>query len=145
MKITNKNFVYSLSRIRHLAHIFLSEEMGKVNIKDIPPSFGDVFVIVAFTGPISLKDISSYTYKDKSTITLIVKHMEKNGYFTRIKNSQDKRSYLIAPTPKALKLKKSFTTISHKMNRKLFNNLSEHEQQQLFTLLEKVLENIKQR
>ncbi|MEW6525525.1 MAG: MarR family transcriptional regulator [Spirochaetota bacterium] len=143
MKITSQNFIYSLSRIRHLAHTFLTEELKKVSITDIPPSFGDVFVIVTFKGPLSLKDISSYTYKDKSTITLIVKHMEKHGYFKRIVNPQDKRSFLIAPTNKSLALKKSFKTISEKMNKKLFYNLSEQEQQHLFILLEKVMANIK--
>lgn len=143
MKVSTQNFIYTLGRIRHLTHLFLEERMRQEGISDIPPSHGDVFVIVCLHGPIPLKDIARFTYKDKSTITGIVKHLEKHGYFLRAKDKLDGRTSLVSASPKAKKIMKNFKSISKKMNTRMFSDFSEQELNALFSYLERIVSNLK--
>ena len=77
MKVSHNNLVYSLGRLRHLAHRFIEREMERRGIEGMAPSFGDVFMIVAARGPLSMKEIARLTYKDKSTITGVVRALER--------------------------------------------------------------------
>lgn len=143
MKVTKKNFIYTLSRIRNLAHLFLERKMREEGISDISPSYGDVFVIACLYGPMPMKEIARFTYKDKSTITGIVKHLEKNGYLTRVKDGRDGRTSMVSATAKAKKIMKSFRSISKKMNNGLFSGFSDDELTLLFSFLERILHNMK--
>ncbi len=143
MNVSKKNFIYTLSRIRHLAHLFLEKKMLEEGISDIPPSYGDVFAIVCVYGPMTMKDIARFTYKDKSTITGIVKHLEKSGYLTREKHDRDGRAMIVIATTKAKKIMRNFRSISKKMNNRLFSDFSEQELSMLFSLLERILHNMK--
>lgn len=143
MKITQKNFIYTLSRIRHLSHLFLERKMREEGISDIPPSYGDVFVIVCLYGPMKMKDITRFTYKDKSTITGIVKHLEKHGYLIREKDNRDGRALMVTATTKAKQIMKNFKSISKEMNTRLFSNFSTQELSLLFSFLERICHNMK--
>jgi len=143
MKIVRKNFIYALGRIRQQAHGFLEKEMAREGIMNISPSFGDVFIIVAVKGPMPMKDIASHTYKDKSTITGVVKALEKHGYLKRVKDPDDGRATLISVTDKAGGIMAAFEAISARMNGRLFDGISEREMQTLFRILGKISGNMK--
>jgi DNA-binding MarR family transcriptional regulator len=143
MKISRQNFIYTLGRVRQQAHAFLEEEMRREGVRNIAPSYGDVFVIVTVKGPMPMKDIARHTYKDKSTITGVVKSLEKHGYLKRVKDPSDGRASLISPTTKARKVMDRFVVISRRMGEKLFNGFSPEEMGTLFEMLERIIGNMK--
>lgn len=143
MRVSRQNFIYAMSRIRHQAHSFLEEEMRREGVRDIAPSFGEVFVIVTIKGPMPMKDIARHTYKDKSTITGVVKSLEKHGYVKRVGDPSDGRASLISPTEKAKKIMAKFTLISRRMNARLFSGFSDGELASLFGMLERISANMK--
>jgi len=145
MKVSRQNFVYTLGRIRHQVHFYLEEELRREGIRDIAPSFGDVFVIVTVKGPLPMKEIARHTYKDKSTITGAVKSLEKHGYFKRMKDPSDGRASLVSPTAKARKTMEKFRVISERMGERLFDGFSEEEESLLFGMLERITAHMKRR
>ena len=142
MKISKQNFIYSLGRIRHQAHSFLDEEMRREGVRNIAPSFGDVFFMVTVRGPMTMKEIALHTYKDKSTITGVVKSLVKHGYLKKLKDPTDGRASLISHTGKAKKIMGKFNIISARMNGRLFSGFSEKELGLLFGMLERVSGNM---
>ncbi|HSV96385.1 MAG TPA: winged helix DNA-binding protein [Spirochaetota bacterium] len=143
MKIERNNLVYALGRLRRRALCILEREMTRRGINGIAPSFGDVFMIVAAGGPMSMKEIARRTYKDKSTITGVVKALERHGYFKRVADPEDGRATLISITPKAVKIIPALGEISALMNERLFGGLSARQSRTLFLLLEKMSSNLK--
>lgn len=142
MKIERNNLVYALGWLRRRAFGVLEREMERRGIEGMSPSFGDVFMIVAVGGPMSMKEIARRTYKDKSTITGVVKALERHGYLKRVADPEDGRATLISITPKAVKLIPALGEISALMNERLFDGLSERESRTLFRLLGKLGDNL---
>lgn len=143
MNISRNNLVYSLGRLRHLALRFIEREMERRGIEGMAPSFGDVFMIVAAMGPLSMKEIASLTYKDKSTITGIVRALEKARYLSRSGDPSDGRAALVSITPEAVKIIPSLGEVSALMNERLFDGFSERDCRTLFRLLGKLGANLK--
>ncbi|HOO70315.1 MAG TPA: MarR family transcriptional regulator [Spirochaetota bacterium] len=141
MEITQKNFLFALTRIRRKQFAFLESEMNKNNINDIPPSYGDVLFVLERKGPIPLLEIARYTGKDKSTVSSVVKRLEASGYVAKEKKGKDGRFIAVRLTAKAKKFKTAMMRISDEMNARMFAGFTEDEKARLFELLEKIHNN----
>jgi DNA-binding MarR family transcriptional regulator len=95
-------------------------------------------------GRVNLSDISKLSLKDKSTITAVINHLEKSGYVTKTRDSQDRRVVNIEVTEKGKKVRPALTRISERMNTRLFEGLSAQEKTTLFNLLTRVGSNVDQ-
>ena len=78
---------------------------------------------------------------DKATSARAIKKLEESGYVTRIRDEQDKRNYNIFLTEKAKKIKPKIKAILQHWTKILLTDLTLEEQQQLYTLLEKISQN----
>lgn len=143
MKINNKNFLYKLSGIRKSAFSFLETEMGKSGINDVPPSFGDVLYIIHSLGAGYVKDIVERSYKDKSTISNIINQLENKGYVEKVPDAKDGRRVTVKLTKQAENYIEEMAVISENLQKKLFNDMSDEEQDIMFLLLNKVEQNLK--
>lgn len=143
MKIERNNLVYALGWLRRRAFGVLEREMERRGIEGMAPSFGDVFMIVAALGPLSMKEIARLTYKDKSTITGIVRALEKARYLSRSGDPSDGRAALVSITPEAVKIIPALGEVSALMNERLFDGFSERDCRTLFRLLGKLGANLK--
>ncbi len=138
MKVKPTNFLYTLSRIRQKAYAFLEEEMAREGMDGVAPSYGDVLYIVERKGPMPMKEISRYTYKDKSTITGTVQRLIEHGYLTKIAHPEDGRVSLVAGTDKMRAARPAIMRVSGGLHKKLFAPLTDGERETLFALLEKM-------
>jgi MarR family transcriptional regulator, organic hydroperoxide resistance regulator len=138
MKVKPTNFLYTLSRIRQKAYAFLEDEMAHEGLEGVAPSYGDVLYIVERKGPMPMKEISRFTYKDKSTITGIVQRLITHGYLTKIPHPDDGRISLIAATDKMRAVRPAVMRVSGGLHKKLFAVLTDGERETLFALLEKM-------
>lgn len=75
---------------------------------------------------------------DKATTTRCVKQLEEAGYIERKTDEQDRRSYLLYPTPKAEAFEGQLLAILEEANRLLTRSLDEEEKVLLYGLLKKV-------
>lgn len=75
---------------------------------------------------------------DKATTTRSVKQLMESGYVERKVDPKDRRSYLLHPTPKALDFAPVLQSILNEFNRDLVSNLTDEEEDQLISLLQKI-------
>ena len=78
---------------------------------------------------------------DKATSARAIKKLEEQGFVIRKKDSNDRRNYHIFLTPKAKKLKTNIGKILSNWTDILLEDLSEGEEKQLYSLLEKISKN----
>lgn len=142
MPINEKNFLYGLGDIRKKAFSFLSREMKKNGITDVPPSYGDVFYAIHSRGQVSLSDLCRLTNKDKSTVSIIVNALEKSGYAIKTRSENDGRSVCICLSNKARRYAGHMADISDALRQRVFAGMSEEEKAIFFLLMNKISSNL---
>jgi len=142
MDINQKNFLYTITKIRQKLFAFLEGELLKNKIQDLAPSYGDILYIIDIHGPLTLQEIARFASKDKSTVSSVIRKLEESGYVTKVKEKDDARFVRIALTAKAKKIKTILMRISSNMNERIFNGLSQDEINNLFSILNKIYKNI---
>ena len=88
----------------------------------------------------TVKDIGKALLLDSSTLTPLLKKLEKKGYISRIRSTTDERKLEVSITIEGKKLKDKAKHIPEKMGKCI--NLSEKEINDLYTLILKVLMNV---
>jgi DNA-binding MarR family transcriptional regulator len=142
IRVHRGNFLYTLNSIRQSLFAYLESELSRHSISGIAPSHGDILHILDKKGTLHLRDLTELSLKDKSTITAVISHLEKNGYVTRVRDGNDKRLVNIQVTEKAARIKPSLEKISEKMNAQLFEGLSSEEKVTLFKLMSRISHNV---
>ena len=142
MKTNEKNLLYSISTIRRRAFAFLQAELKKVGIEDLPPSYGDILFAIDRKDGLSIKEICEISNKDKSTVSLIVNNLEKNGYVLKERDENDGRSLKIRLSKKAQREGKKMMEISRKLQEQIYQGLNEEDKATLFKLLERIGANL---
>ncbi|MFE5322971.1 MarR family winged helix-turn-helix transcriptional regulator [Paenibacillus sp. NPDC056579] len=87
---------------------------------------------------LSQEELSSYLKIDKGTTAKALKKLEEQGYVTRQVRDEDKRSYRIFLTEKALLIKDEVRAVLADWRTKVTEGLSEEEKQMALTVLEKM-------
>lgn len=142
MDINQKNFLYTITKIRQKLFAFLEGELLKNKIQDLAPSYGDILYIIDNHGPLTLQEIALHVSKDKSTVSSVIRKLEENGYVTKTKVKDDARFVKIALTAKAKRSKNVLLKISGNMNERIFKGLSDDEVNNLFSILNKIYNNL---
>lgn len=88
---------------------------------------------------ISIRDIGKLLYLDSGTLTPMLKKMEKAGLITRSRSKEDERVVIITITQKGEELHDAASEIPIKMSQCV--KIDSEEAQQLYTLLNKMIEN----
>ncbi|WP_279743353.1 MarR family winged helix-turn-helix transcriptional regulator, partial [Staphylococcus aureus] len=83
---------------------------------------------------LSPSDLSQKIGSKKSTITGVLKGLEKREWIIRIKVANDKRSNYVQLTDKGLKKLKAFLPYNYEIVSSIFDNFSEDEKEQLYYL-----------
>jgi len=89
----------------------------------------------------NLKNIGKVMMLDSSTLTPLLKKLEKKGFLTREKSETDERNLVVTITPKALEIKSKLNRVRKKM--KEICNLSEEEIELMHKLTYKLLFNMR--
>lgn len=141
MKSTN-TIIGLISTINEKSSQYINEELKRNDITDIINSHGTIFSLLYMNeGRITINKIVSKTGKRKSTITDMVKKLEKLGYISKEKNKQDARITEIVLTENGWKFKESFKEISDNLLAKTYFDFTDEEKELLVSLLRKVKRN----
>ena len=88
----------------------------------------------------NVKDLGKTLLLDSSTLTPLLKKLEKKGYITRVRSTVDERNLVLELTPEGEKLKEKALGVPVKIGKCI--NLTEDEAKTLYSLLYKVLLNV---
>lgn len=84
-------------------------------------------------------------YVNKSSVTRHLAHLEREGYVTRTPAAHDRRMLLVFPTQKALDIRPLLVEMAKEWNEIITSGFTEAELDTFAALLERALENAKQK
>ena len=100
-----------------------------------------VMLVLWEDNSINVKTLGERLMLDSGTLTPLLKKMESKGYVKRVVNDKDERNLVISLTEEGKKLKSKCSSVPKEVGKCL--NLNENEAITLYSLLYKVIENIK--
>lgn len=133
-----------ISNLREKSAQFINEELKKKEICGLINSHGTILsAMYDNNGVMTMNEITKFIGKRKSTVTDIVKKLEKLGYISRQKSEKDARVIVVTLTKKGWDFKKIFRGISAELLEKTYTNFTEEEKEILMGLLLKIRKNFK--
>lgn len=132
-----------IAKIREQSNTIIVEELRSRGIDDILPAQGRALAaLYEADGPIPIKAVIESAGRVKSTITVMLKNLEKNGYVTRMPCPDDGRSVLVSLTEKGRGLFPAFQVISDRLIDAVYGDMSEREREVLMGLLARLNGNL---
>ncbi len=93
-------------------------------------------------GSLCQKDIEKVLGLKRSSVSLMLNNMEKNGYVVRLSDQNDARVKKVVLTEKAMLMREKIEIIIDSVNEKLSAGISEEEIEAFFKILSKMRENL---
>ena len=141
-----RNILFELKSISHLLKRFLGASSMCGNCEGLT---GVRMAMIGFIGENSLKgdvfqkDIEAEFEIRRSTATVMLKQLEKDGYITKTSVEKDARLKKLALTPMAVDICKDVAKDLSELSLKMLSGLDENEKEVLFRSIEKIKNNLK--
>ncbi len=133
-----------ISNIREKSARYINTELKNREIEGLINTHGTLLsTMYDNDGKMTMNGIAKYIGKRKSTVTDLVKKLEKLGYIERNKSKIDARVIEVTLTEKGWDFKTTFKEISSGLLEKTYEDFSEEEKEQLINLLLKIRKNFK--
>lgn len=135
--------IAQLARIREQANIIIERELKVRGISGIVPAHGSVLAFLfRQTHPVPVKAVVEDSGRVKSTITVMLRNLERNGYLKKAPSPQDGRVILVELTDKGRELKPVFIEISSILLDAVYGSMDQHDRETLVALLERLDHNL---
>ena len=133
-----------LSHIHSITADFLIERLSNCGMTDFASSHGNILFQLSKVPDMTLSELTKKINRDKSTTTVLVRKLEKEGLIHLTENPDDKRSRKISLTEKG----KNYNIQTSKMSKELLNTFykgfSEEEKEQFLNFLKRIETNFSQ-
>ncbi len=93
-------------------------------------------------GPRPTTDLARAAGYGKSTATSVLDRLERSGWIVRARDEGDRRTIMVAPSPKAVALHGAYAAVSAEMNARWFTGFTDEEIERLESALKRVLANL---
>lgn len=133
-----------LSHIHSITADFLMEKLTLQGYPEFASSHGNILFQLSINEKMTMGDLAKKINRDKSTTTVLVRKLEKDGYISGIPDPSDKRSRIIYLTDKGKKFNSITADISKELLATFYQNFSEDEKQQFFEYLIRIQNNFTQ-
>jgi len=135
------NTINLISRIRELSGAVIISELEKLGVEGMVPSHGDIIVTLMKHKELTMTEIAEKINRDRSTVTTLIKKLNKVGFTATKKNESDQRSNLVFLTSKGKELEEGFNEISEKLYFIQFEGVKEEEKEIFRSVLIKMYNN----
>lgn len=135
----NKHIGKYISQLYRKGSVFIYKEVSEYGIG----SGQFMFLLELYINDGKNQEEIAETLKiDKGTTARALKKLEEQGFVTRIKDENDKRSNKIYLNDKAKDVREGVLDVLNDWNKEITKSLTEEEEEMLKSLLEKVCKNI---
>lgn len=140
---STKEIIDQISKIREAANLLIERELHLRGIEGIVPAHGLVFAFLfQQNGPVPIVSLVKNSGRAKSTVTGMVKTLERYGYIYKEASPEDGRSFHIALTKKGWAVKSDFEEISDMLIQKVYGDMPGEDQEHLVNLLSQIEQNM---
>ena len=141
--IYTKDSILSLiSRIHSLSQDFLQKKMEDEGLFKLATSHGNILFVLSRFKSLSLGELAEKINRDKSTATVLVRKLEKEGFIFMEKDSSDSRKKIIRLSEKGMKFNSATENLSRQLISSAFSSFSDNEKEELLSLLYRIYENL---
>lgn len=137
------NTISRISQIRDLANQVIIKELELRGHVGLAPSHGNILSALLFHGEMTKTEISNGIKKERSTVTTLLKKLEKLGYIVSRVNEEDARSTIVSLSEKGILMKGDFIEISEKLYDTQYQHMDEEHVKYFKEGLEQVYQNFK--
>lgn len=138
-----KSSISKISQIHTLTADFLTEKLAEKGFEDFASSHGNILFQLNVHKSMKMCELSEKINRDKSTTTVLVRKLEKEGFVQCITDSEDKRNKIISLTEKGAEYNQMTTNLSEALLSTFYKGFSEEEMTQFCNYLERIKENFK--
>lgn len=139
------NSIQIIGRIREEANNFIMDEMKKLGYEGLVPSHGDILASLFSRGELTMTEIADAIHRERSTVTTLVNKLVNLRFVETKKNPKDSRYSIVYLTQKGKEFEPYFYSISKRMYKIEYENISDDEKKILNEILSKIYKNFKKR
>ena len=141
--MNTQRVIAQLARIREQANLIIERELKARGIRGIVPAHGSVLAFLfRQTDAVPVKAVVENSGRVKSTITVMLRNLERNGYLQKAPSPQDGRIILVELTNKGRELKPVFVEISSILLNAVYGSMDQQDRETLVALLERLDHNL---
>ena len=130
-----------LSHIHTITADFLIEKLKERGYLDFASSHGNILFQLSVNEKMTMGELSEKINRDKSTTTVLVRKLEKDGFITGDAAPNDKRSRIIYLTEKGRQFNATAQELSSDLLGTFFKGFTENEKEEFFNTLLRIKKN----
>ena len=130
-----------LSNIHSITADCLTEKMKERGYPDFASSHGNILFQLSVNKKMTMGELTEKINRDKSTTTVLVRKLEKDGFITGEADPVDKRTRIIYLTEKGKHFNKTARELSKELLDTFYKGFTEEEKLSFFNALIKIKEN----
>ncbi|WP_255422715.1 MarR family winged helix-turn-helix transcriptional regulator [Treponema sp. Marseille-Q4130] len=133
-----------VSRIHSAAADFLIKRLAEKGLPDFASSHGFILFQLAAKDALSMKELAEKINRDKSTATVLVRKLERDGFVKTAPSPADARSKLVSLTSKGKRYNDVTAELANGLLKIFYKGFSEDEKKKAFAYLTRIAENFPQ-
>ena len=130
-----------LSHIHTITADFLIEKLKERGYPDFASSHGNILFQLSVNEKMTMGELSEKINRDKSTTTVLVRKLEKDGFITGDADPNDKRSRIIYLTEKGKQFNATAQELSSDLLGTFFKGFTKNEKEEFFKTLLRIKKN----
>ena len=130
-----------ISKIHSDSADFLQKKMKAQGLPNMASSHGNILFRLAVAEKLTMTELARLVNRDKSTLTVLVRKLEREGFIVREVSTEDARVSYIKLSEKGREYAEKTVEMSHDLMETCYNGFSEEEKVSLFNLLTRISEN----
>ena len=130
-----------LSHIHTITADFLIEKLKERGYPDFASSHGNILFQLSVNEKMTMGELSEKINRDKSTTTVLVRKLEKDGFITGDAAPNDKRSRIIYLTEKGRQFNATAQELSSDLLGTYFKGFTDNEKEEFFNTLLRIKKN----
>ena len=135
------SYISLLSHIHTITADFLIEKLKERGYPDFASSHGNILFQLSVNEKMTMGELSEKINRDKSTTTVLVRKLEKDGFITGDAALNDKRSRIIYLTEKGRQFNATAQELSSDLLGTFFKGFTENEKEEFFNTLLRIKKN----
>lgn len=139
--IDSSSILTLISRIHSEAADFLQAKMKKLGMRNLASSHGNILYRLSLEDKIPMSELARLVNRDKSTVTVLVRKLEKNGLLARETSGEDGRVSYVSLTDKGRDFAKGTGSLSASLMETCYKGFSDAEKETLLSLLLRISDN----
>ncbi|WP_315602111.1 MarR family winged helix-turn-helix transcriptional regulator [Treponema socranskii] len=133
-----------VSRIHSAAADFLIKRLAEKGLPDFASSHGFILFQLAAKDALTMKELAEKINRDKSTATVLVRKLERDGFVKTVSAPEDARRKFVSLTRKGKRYNDVTAELAKDLLKIFYKGFSETEKKNAFAYLSRIAENFSQ-